>query len=189
MSDLAGWEQVVAIIATGAGAICVANRQLTAYVNALKSSNKNERFRNSIKAVGDDLRQQIELHGHTFSPMEAASWVVAISHNPSQSRRFLSYKNRLASGDSSAANDASWIAQTKTAITIATTYFLEIGMLLDRKLVDTDYVMTRLAGMIIDFYDAATALKLDIQGSGALERFANWARSTRQVQRDRSRES
>jgi hypothetical protein len=173
--SVAEWLQILAIVGTGFGAIKVAGRQLGAYNAALKSSNDNERFRNSIKAF-DDMQHSTELMGTKTSPLNAVLNVTQAAADPNKVTRFKSFPERQRRADSSAANDQRWYVEVNENIAIALGFFLDLGMLLERKLVDFDYVMTKASGYIIRLDNAITVLQplsLDVP---AFRRFASLAR-------------
>jgi hypothetical protein len=176
--SVAEWLQFLAIGATGFGAVIVANRQLGAYNAALKSANENERFRNSIKAF-EDMQHSTELMGTKISPLDAVLKVTQIAADPNQVTRFKSFPERVKGADPSAANDLKWYVEVNASIAIAVSFFLDLGMLLDRKLVDFDYVMTKATGYVIRFHDDVTALQPPSLDWSAFDRFAALARGYR----------
>jgi hypothetical protein len=171
----AGWAQFVAIFFTGAGALYVANRQLKAYNDALEASNRNERFRNSIDAL-KDFRIPMPLHGESMSPLEATTWLSSKADDPSDVARYRSYPQREKSADPSAATDEKWVRKIGGAAVIGSMYYLDLGTLMEKNLVDVDYVMTKTSGAIIMFYDAIKVFGLLHSGTEALEKLASRAR-------------
>lgn len=164
-----GVGQVLAILATGGAAVYVANRQLAAF-------NDNQRLRNTLKAL-DDFAVPTTLQKVTLSPFDAILALRDIVGDPSDVRRFKSFPERRKNGDSSVATDGAWYNEARAKIAIATNYFLDIGMLWDRDLVDQKYVMIKLASFLSRFDDMLTTLGDPMTKVGSLKRFADIARS------------
>lgn len=170
------WLQFAAILGTGASAVFVANRQLNAYNAALKSANDNERFRNSMRAF-QDMRNSTDLMGTTTSPLNAVLKVSQVARDANEVRRFKSFPERERRADPSAANDCKWYGEINSSIAIALSFFLDLGMLLDRKLVDFDYVIPKSVGYIVRLDDAINVLEPPSLELHAFNRFVALARN------------
>ena len=157
IGDWAGWAQVVVVAATGFAAVFVADRQLTAF-------NNNERFRNSIKVI-DDFRTPAELFGQKVAPMDAAFEIQFVASTPTAVHKYKMIFER-ANYNGLPASDVEWFKKTHALSSIVVNYYLDLGDLLDRNIVDNGYVMSKIAAFFPPTYAALLKIGYPDTGGG-----------------------
>jgi hypothetical protein len=151
------WAQVFAIAATGGAAVLVGRGQLVALNKQLSAFNDNERIRTSLKAL-DDMYKRVQYYDYQVSPYEAVSAVGGMAKHPGRLEAYLASARLQAEGKELTDAQANEHADKYAYAVILANYFVMLGDLVDRNLVDEAFVLEKIGQMICVSYDGMKAM-------------------------------
>lgn len=170
LGNVAEWVQAVFVGATGAAAVYVANRQLSAF-------NKNERVRNTLKVL-DDCRRPTTLRDLTISPLNAAVMVNQVADNPAERDLFERLSRARSQGQYNPheLSRVKWASEVDYSIAITRNFCIDLLDLIERGLVDEAMILRKLSGIIIKAGASMEALNDGTLSLAAVAKLAAMAR-------------
>jgi hypothetical protein len=145
------------VLLTGGGAIWVAWRQLRTLNSQLRAANDNERMRTSLKML-DEIRERVPFHDVLVSPYEAISWIAGIAKDPERLAEYHAASHASANNTPMDDERKANRARSYAYAIIAQNFFVILGDLVERNLVDKQFVLEKLSFLITDTFDNIGAM-------------------------------